>query len=164
MFNNLPEKQAKIICNSFIGNFGRKYDYTNNGFTCTEYETAMNCWVLAMAENKNISIDHYNNTYLIKEQKIDRIFSDNTSINRFVISMSILKLLLLIEEYHGDDSKLISYNTDGTYITNSKTTFKNKKDVKFKTKHIGKAFMTDDKPKYFEKHYITLRKHELQRL
>ena len=31
--------------------------------------------------------------------------------------------------------------------------FRNKKDIKFKTKHIRKAFMTDDKVKYFEKHY-----------
>ena len=70
MFDTLPEKQAKIICNSLIGNLGKKYDIVNEGFVCTEYETAMNLWVQAMSENKNITIDHYNNTYLIKEKKL----------------------------------------------------------------------------------------------
>ena len=32
-------------------------------------------------------------------------------------------------------------------------TFRNKKDVKFSTKKIGKAYATDSKLSYFEKHY-----------
>lgn len=92
----------------------------------------MNCWVQAMNENNNVSIDHYKDTYLIKEQKIDRIFSDNTSINRFVISQAILKLLFLIRECHSDKSELIAYNTDGIYITNPKIKFKNKKESNLK--------------------------------
>ena len=59
----------------------------------------------------------------------------------------------LIETCHGEYSVLRSYNTDGVFITNPKTTFRNKKDVKFSTKKIGKAYVTDSKLAYFEKHY-----------
>ena len=86
IFDDLPESEAKKIANSFIGNLGRKYDKTNYGFTCTEYETATAFWISAMAEKKNVTIDQHNGIYLIREQKIDRIFSDHTSINRFVVS------------------------------------------------------------------------------
>ena len=75
--------------------------------TCTDYETATACWTSA-----------------IREQKVNRIFSDHTSINRFDVSEAILKCLQLIETCHGKDSILYGYNTDGIYITNPK------KDVK----------------------------------
>ena len=129
IFDNLPESEATKMANSFIGNLGRKYNKTNYGFTCTEYDTAMACWTSAMTEKKNVTIDHHNEIYLIREQKIDRIFSDHTSINRFVISESILKCLKLIYECHGKKSILHGYNTDGIYISNPIKTFKNKKDV-----------------------------------
>ena len=106
-----------------------------------------------MAEGKNVTIDHHNGIYLIREQKIDRIFSDNTSINRFVVSEAILKCLQLIETCHGEDSVLYGYNTDGIYISNPKVSFKNKKDVKFSTKKIGKAYVTDSDLLYFVKHF-----------
>ena len=153
IFDNLPEGEAKKIANSFIGELGRKYNKTNHGFTCTEYKTAMACWTSAVAEGKNVKIDHHNDIYLIREQKIDRIFSDHTSINRFVVSEAILKCLQLIETCHGKDSVLYGYNTDGIYITNPKRTFKNKRYVKFSTKKIGKAYVTDSDLSYFEKHY-----------
>ena len=145
--------RTKKIENSFIGELGRKYSKTNHGFTCTEYETVMACLTSAMSEGKNVTIDHHNGIYLIREQKIDRIFSDHTSINRFVVSEAILKMLRLIETCHSEHSVLCGYNTDGIYITNPKTTFRNKKDVKFSTKTIGKAYPTDSKLVYFEKHY-----------
>ena len=153
IFDTLPEGEAKKIANSFIGDLGRKYNKTNPGFTCTEYETAMACWTSAMAEGKNVTIDYHDGIYLIREQKVNRIFSDHTSINRFVISEAILKCLQLIEVCHGNDSVLCGYNTDGIYITNPKKLFKNKRDVKFSTKKIGKAYVTDSKLVYFEKHY-----------
>ena len=149
IFDNLSESEAKIVTNSFIGDLGRKYNKTNHGFTCTDYETA----TAAMAEGKNVTIDHHNGIYLIREQKIDRIFSDHTSINRFVVSEAILKCLQLIETCHGEDSVLHGYNTDGIYISNPKVSFKNKKDVRFSTKKIGKAYVTDSTLTYFEKHY-----------
>ena len=65
IFDNLPEGEAKKIANSFIGELGRKYNKTNHGFTCTDYETAMACWTSAMAEGKNVTIDHHNDIYLI---------------------------------------------------------------------------------------------------
>ena len=125
------------------------------GFTCTEYETAMCCWTAAMSEKKNVTVDHYNGLYLIKEQSVERIFSDHTSINRFVVSEAVLKCLQLIETCYGKNSVLYGYNTDGIYmyITNPVRRFKNKKDVKFSTKRIGNAYVTDSKPSYFEKHY-----------
>lgn len=153
IFDNLPEGEAKKIANSFIGELGRKYNKTNHGFTCTEYETATACWTSAMAEGKNVTIDHHDGIYLIREQKIDRIFSDHTSINRFVVSEAILKCLQLIETCHGEDSVLYGYNTDGIYISDPKKSFKNKRDVKFSTKKIGKAYVTDSSLVYFEKHY-----------
>ena len=153
IFDNLPESEAKKIANSFIGELGRKYNKTNHGFTCTDYETATACWTSAMAEGKNVTIDNDNDIYLIREQKIDRILSDHTSINRFVVSEAILKCLLLIRKCHGKNSILYGYNTDGIYISNPKISFKNKKDVKFSTKKIGNAYMTDSELVYFEKRY-----------
>ena len=60
IFDNLPESEAKKIANSFIGDLGRKYNRTNNGLTCTDYDTAMCCWTSAMAEKRNVTIDHFN--------------------------------------------------------------------------------------------------------
>ena len=128
IFDIFPEGGAKKIANSFIGELGQKYNRTNHGFTCTDYETATMCWTAAMAEGKNVTIDHHNGIYLVREQKIDRIFSDHTSINRFVVSEAILKCLQLIETCHGKDSVLYGYNTDGIYISNPKVLFKNKKE------------------------------------
>ena len=153
LFDNFPESEAKILANSFIGELGRKYNKTNTGFTCTEYDTAMCCWTRAMAEGRNVTIDHYEGLFLIKEQHCERIFADNSSVNRFVISQSILQLLQLIQASIGKKSKLMAYNTDGIFITNPKINFVHKKAVKFETKNIGKAYRTDSKLVYFEKKY-----------
>ena len=96
IFDNLPESEAKKIANSFIGELGRKYNKTNHGFTCTEYETAMCCWTSGLAEGKTVTIDHYDGMYLIREQHIERIYSHHTSVNRFVVSEAILKCLQTI--------------------------------------------------------------------
>ena len=102
-----------------------------------------------MAEGKNVTIDHHNGIYLIREQKIDRIFSDHTSIYRFVVSEAVLNCLQLIETCH----VLYGYNKNGLYITNLEKSFKNKKDGKFSTKKMGKAYVTDSELVYFEKHF-----------
>ena len=154
IFDNFKEDEAKKLANSFIGEFGRKYNKASQGFTCTEYDTAMCCWTAAMANNRNVTIDNYNNFFLITEQEIERHKSEyNTSINRFVVSEAILKCLQLLEACYGKDSKLYSYNTDWIFTSNPKMKFKNKKDVKFSTKRIGKAYVTDSTLSYFEKHY-----------
>ena len=51
------------------------------------------------------------------------------------------------------NSVLYGYNTDGIFISNPVKNFKNKKDVKFNTSKIGKAYVTDTPFTYFEKHY-----------
>lgn len=116
-------------------------------------DTARCIWTSCLAEGKNITIDNYKDLYLIREQTVERFFSDNTSINRFVISEAILKYLQLILDNYTKDSILYSVKTDRFYMTNPKVTYPNKKDVKFKVKNIGKAYVTDSKPTYFERHY-----------
>ena len=54
IFDEYPESEAKKLANSFIGELGRKYNRTNCGFTCTEYDTAMCCWTRAMADKRNM--------------------------------------------------------------------------------------------------------------
>ena len=106
IFDELQEGEAKKIANSFIGQLGMKYNKTNQGFTCTEYDTACCCWTSVMEEGKNVTVEHFDGIYLVREQIIDRKFSDHTSINRFVVSEAILKCLQLIEACHGEDSVL----------------------------------------------------------
>ena len=153
VFETFPENEAKRLANSFIGELGRKYNKTNTGFTCTEYDTAMACWTQGIKDGRNIIIDSYNEIYLIKEQKCERIFTDNTSVNRFVVSQAILKCLQLIRKCFGKKSALYAYNTDGIFITNPRCILENKKDVKFDIKNIGQAYITDTPCIYFERHY-----------
>ena len=153
LFDNFSEGEAKRLANSFIGHLGMKYDKTNQRFTCTSYDTACCCWTAAMAEGKNVTVDNFDEIYLIREQSVERKFSDHTSINRFVVSEAILKCLQLIRTCYGKNSVLYGYNTDGIFISNPVKNFKNKKDVKFNTSKIGKAYVTDTPFTYFEKHY-----------
>ena len=119
-------------------------------------DTARCIWTSALAEGRNITIDNYKDLYLIREQTIERIFSNNTSINRFVISQAILKCLQLIFDNYTKDSILYSCNTDGIFMSNCKNEYQKKKkktDIKFIVKHIGDPFVTNSKPAYFEKRY-----------
>lgn len=101
-FEELPEAEAKKMANSFIGELGQKI---NNGFTCSEYDTAMCCWTSAMNERRNLTIDHNNGLYMIRKQKVKRLFSDNTSINCFVVTEAITtKCLQLIDCCSAKDS------------------------------------------------------------
>ena len=49
-----------MLANSSIGNLVTKYNKINHGFTCKDYETAMNIWTSGVAERMNISIDNCN--------------------------------------------------------------------------------------------------------
>ena len=153
VFDEFPEAQAKMMVNAFIGGLGRKYSKSNAGFTSNDYDTVMGCWTKAMADGRNLSIDEFNGIFFVKEQHCQRLFSNSTSVNRFVISHAALQLLQLIQATVGKESKLMAYNTDGIFITNPKIRFPHKKSVKFETKNIGKAYMTDSELKYFEKKY-----------
>ena len=153
VFETFPENEAKRLANSFIGELGRKYNKTNTGFTCVEYDTAMACWTQGVKDGRNIIIDSFNEIYLIKEQKCERLFTDNTSINRFVVSQAILECLKLIRKCYSKKSALYAYNTDGIFITNPRVILQNKKDVEFDIKNIGEAYITDTPLCYFERHY-----------
>ena len=131
------------MANSFIGDLGQKYNRTNYGFTCQDLETAQNIWTQGLIHGKNITIDNFKDFYLIREQKIDRILSDHTSINRFIISRSILQCLQLLKKNWTKHSKLYSINIDGFYMINPKHTYRNKADVKFDVKEIGEPFITN---------------------
>ena len=153
VFNNFCESEAKKMCNSFIGELGRKFNRTDYGFTCQDLQTCQDIWTQGLADGKNITIDKFEDVYLIWEQNIERILSDHTSINRFVISNSILQSLSLLKHNWTEQSKLYSINTDGFYMTNPKHSYENKADVKFSVKHIGNPFITNSKPDYFDKKY-----------
>lgn len=120
MFDNFSEGEAKKLANSFIGHLGMKYNKTNQGFTCTSYDTACCCRTAAMAEGKNVTVENFNEIYLVREQSVERKFSDHTSINRFVVSGAILKCLQLIRRCYSKNSVLYGYNTDGIFISNPK--------------------------------------------
>lgn len=145
--------KLKKMATSFIGELGRKYNRSDFGFTCQDLETCQNVWTEGIEQGINVIIDKFEDIYLVHEQKIDRILSDHTSINRFVIWNSILQCLQKLKLNRTDKSELYSINTDGFYMTNPRYKYKNKADVKFEVKHIGKAFKTDSQPTYFEKHY-----------
>ena len=46
----------------------------------------MCCWTSAMNVKRNLTTDHCNSLYIIREQKVEKSFDNNTSINRFVVS------------------------------------------------------------------------------
>ena len=136
-----PESHAKLLANTYIGELGRKYSHKDHGFTCSSLDTAQCIWTSALTENRDVVINSYQNPntkqelYLIRERQIERIFSDNTSINRFVISQSILKCLNILHDNasHDNDgngiSQVYAINTDGVFMTNAKNQYPNKKDL-----------------------------------
>ena len=163
IFDTFTEAKAKLLANSFIGGLGRKYTRTEQGLTCRDMDTAWTwtpcIWTSALVGGRDIFIDSYKNAstkqeqFPIRERTIERNFSDNTSINRFVISQAILQCLNLIYDDWTNESELYSVNTDGIHMTDPKKQYPNKKDVKFETKNIGSVYTTDSMPVYFEKHY-----------
>ena len=117
------------------------------------FRKCSNIWTQGLTDGKNITIDNFEDLYLIREQKIDRMLSDHTGINRYIISQSILQCLQLLKNNWTKHSELYSINTDGFYMTNPKHLYRNKADVKFVVKHIGEPFVTNGTPNYFDKHY-----------
>lgn len=130
-FDTFSEAEAKTLSNSFIGELGRKYTRTNRGFTCRDIDTVQCSWTVGLAERKNITINNYNDLFLIREQTVERFFSDNTSVNRFVVSKAIFRCLYHLYDNWANETKLYSINTDGFFITNPRKQHPSKKDVKF---------------------------------
>lgn len=89
----------------------------------------MCCWTSEMADKRNAPVYHHNGIFMIREKKVEWIYPDHTSINRFVVSEAILKCLHLIEACYGNNSILNGYNTDGVYITNPKMNSNHKKTI-----------------------------------
>ena len=122
-------------------------------------DTAQAIWTAGLASGKKISIDNHRNSFtdqelfLVRERQTECIFSDNTSINRFVVSQAILSCLNLIYDNWTDESQLYSINTDGVFVTNPKNQYLNKYEAEFSTEEIDKASTTNSEPLYFEKHY-----------
>ena len=122
IFDTFTEVQAKLLANSFIGELGLKYTGTVHGFTCREMDTAQCIWTSALAKGRDIFIDSYKSPstkqeqFLIREQTIELNFSDNTSINRFLISQAILQCLNLIYDDWTNESKLYSTHSNEPYI------------------------------------------------
>ena len=50
-----------------------------------------------MADKRNVTVYYHNGILMIREQKVERLYSDHTSINCFVVSGATLKSLHLIE-------------------------------------------------------------------
>ena len=82
--NFFQNPKAKLLANSYIGGLGRKYSRKDHSFTRNDIDTAQCIWTSALAENRDVTIDSYQNPstkqdiYLIRERQIDRILSDNT--------------------------------------------------------------------------------------
>ena len=80
IFSMFPESQAKLLANSYLAELGRKYSRKDHGFTCSSLDTAQCIWTSALAENRDVVIDSYQNPstkqelHLIKERQIERIF------------------------------------------------------------------------------------------
>lgn len=153
IFKHFLETEAQKMCNYFMEELGRKNNRTDYGFTCQDLQTCQDIWTQGLIDGKNVTIDKFDNIYLIREQKVERILSDHTSINRFVISNSILQCLKLLKENWTEYSELYSINADGSFMTNPKHSYKNKADAKFQDKRIGKPFVTNSKPVYFQKRF-----------
>ena len=84
------------------------------------FRKCSNIWTQGLTDGKNITIDNFEDLYLIREQKIDRMLSDHTGINRYIISQSILQCLQRLNKNWTKYSELYSINTDGFYMINPK--------------------------------------------
>ena len=93
VFDNFDESTAKKLANQFIGYLGTKYDKSSKGFTSTSYDTACTVWTESLENNEKVSIHKEDDFYLIRKIDIKRKITENCSINRHVISGSIVKLL-----------------------------------------------------------------------
>ena len=80
IFKTFPEAQAKKKANSFVGELGRKYNRSDFGFTCQDLQTCQDVWTQGIEDGINVTIDKFEDIYLVREQKIERL-SDHTCIN-----------------------------------------------------------------------------------
>ena len=125
------------------------------GFTSTRYNTACAVWTETLENNEKVSIHKEHDFYLIQKIDVKKKMIENCSINRHVISGSIVKLLEVIEDACDNNSEMFGYNTDPVYCERPKKYYliKNKED-KFTSDMIGKVFQKiGDTPQFIEKNY-----------
>ena len=87
-----------------------------------------------------MSINKEDEFYLIRKIDVKRKITGNSSINRHVISGSIVKLLVVIEDACDNNTEIFGYNTDAVYCERPKKDYpiKDKKN-KFTSDMIGKV-------------------------
>ena len=122
IYTNFQEDEAKSLINVFIGNTGSIYNKDIRG--CIVDSLIEACSLQAMYQN--VEIYPFTILYLVKQTIKNRLLEDNTSINRFVISGGIKKLLENMETVMNDNSKLIAIRTDCVYIENYEINDSNK--------------------------------------
>ena len=141
VFDNFDETTAKKLANQFIGYLRTKYGKSSKGFTSTSYETVCAVWTEALENNEKVTIHKEDDFYLIRKVDVKRRMTKNCSINRYLISGSIVKLLEVIDDACDDNIEIHGYNTDAVYCVRPKKEYpiKNKED-KFTSDMIGKVF------------------------
>ena len=168
VFNNFEKTTAKKLANQLIGYLGTKYNKSSKGFTSTSYETACAVWTKVLENNEKVSIHKEDDFYLIHKVDDKRRMTENCSINRHVISGSIVKLLEVIDDACDDETEIHGYNTDTVYCVRPKKEYpiKNKED-KFTSDMTGKVFQKiGETPSLIEKSYrkdINIKEYILKR-
>ena len=82
--NDLKQKELKQVADSIVDLARQIENSSDASITISELFSRRDHF--NEAEGKNITIDNYKDLYLIREQTVEIIFSDNTSINWFVRS------------------------------------------------------------------------------
>ena len=113
VFSNFDETTAKKLANQFI-----RY----KGFTSTSHETTCAVWTEGLENNEKVSIHKEDDFYLIRKVDVKRRMTENCSINRHVISGSIVKLLEVIDDACHNDTEIHEYHTDAVYCVRPKKT------------------------------------------
>ena len=167
VFDNFDEANAKKLANQFIGYLGTKYDKSSKGFTSTSYDTACAVWTEALENNEKVSIHKEDDFFLIRKIDIKRRMTENCSINRHVISGSIMKLLEVIEEACDKHTIIHGYNTDAVYCENPYKEYPIKdKQQNFTSDMIGKVYQKiGETPSMIDKSYrknIDLNDYEIE--
>ena len=75
IFSMFPEFQAKLLANNYIGELGRKYSRKDHGFTCSSLDKAQCIWTSALAENRDVIIDSYQNPNTKQELYLPYFFT-----------------------------------------------------------------------------------------
>lgn len=112
--------KSKNVINQTIGNFNSKHIKQYYGCTTTSKDIVNGLYIQEIQEKKrDFKYFKLGEFYLCRSSTKKRVNSDNTSINRHVISGGIMNLIKSMEKYYIDGVNFISgYNTDSIFIRN----------------------------------------------